>query len=428
MTVTEPAGPDTAAVPLWRDRATLGWVFASGVSEVGDEIWFVALAFSASQLGSPGLAGVVLGVATVPRALLTLLGGALTDRFDARKLMMASDASRIVVLAGVLFVLAARGVSPTLLVVTGLLFGVADAFYGPADIAFPRQMVPRTELSRLSALRQLLTRLAVVVGAPVGGLIVAWHGLSGAVTVDALSFAVILGVTALVRPRRPRARATGQSLLADVRDGLAYLRNTPRVRGLIIALAGLNMFVSPVVSVGLALRVSERMWGAPSLGLFSGAIGLGAIVGTLAAMRWRPAYPVRTGLLMLVLQAVSLAVVGVTPFWLTAALMVEVGVIAGLASPMLSGAFQATVEEQYLGRAGAVLSILADGLAPVGLAGFGGLAQVLGLGVTVACFGGAFVVLLAVTLMQPGVRAIRADGGVAETDNDTDAAVAVPGS
>ncbi|HEY1575412.1 MAG TPA: MFS transporter [Pseudonocardiaceae bacterium] len=419
--MTEPAGPGTSAVSLWRDRPTLGWVFASGVSQIGDEIWFVALAFSAAQLGSPGLAGLVLGCATIPRAALTLLGGALTDRFDARKLMMASDAARIVVLGGVLAVLAARGVSPTLLVVTGLLFGVADAFYGPADVAFPRQMVARTELSRLSALRQLLARLAVVVGAPIGGVIVAARGLSGAVTVDALSFAVILGVTLLVRPRRPRARSTGQSLMADVRDGLAYLRDTPRVRGLVIALAGLNVFVSPVVSVGLALRVSQQMWGAPSLGLFSGAIGAGAIAGTLAALRWRPVYPVRTGLLLLVLQAASLGVVGVAPYWLTVALMVEVGMVAGLASPMLSGAFQATVDEKYLGRTGAVLSILADGLSPVALAGFGGLAQLIGLGVAMACFGGAFVILLVVTLAQPGVRAVRADGR-----SDEDDAVPVP--
>ncbi|HEY0165402.1 MAG TPA: MFS transporter [Jatrophihabitans sp.] len=404
-----PVAPRQAPT-LWRDKRTLGWALGLGFSEFGDEIWFVALAYTAAQLGSPGLAGLVLAAATVPRAVLMLLGGALTDRFDARRLMIGADIGRVLVLVGALAMLAAGGVSVGLLLIVGFLFGVADALYGPAASAFPRQLVVKSELGRLSGLRQLLVRFAAIFGAPVGGVLVAAYGISGAMVADALSFLVILVVCVLVRPRWPRARATGHSVLSDMRDGLRYLRTTPRVRDLVVTLSGLNVFVSPVVAVGLALRVSERGWGPAALGLLSGAIGVGAAVGTLTGMRWRPAYPVRTALGLLIVQAAGLALLGLLPFGLTLGTVFAIGVTAGLASPMLVGPFQATVDEEYLGRTSAVLGISDNGLMPIAMIGFGALVQVAGLAASTVAFGCAFALLLGLSLSRPHMRAMRADG------------------
>lgn len=404
------------APPLWRDKSTLGWAFARGVSEVGDEIWFVALAFSAAQLGNAGLAGLVLACATIPRALLMLVGGALTDRFDARRMMILSDIARIVVLGVALIVFATQGVSAALLITIGFLFGIADAFYGPAAGAFPLQLVPRTELSRLAALRQLIGRFAGVFGAPLGGILVAAYGLGGAITTNAISFLVVLVALIAVQPRWPRAKSKGKSVKADVKDGLTYLRQTPRVRDLIIALSGLNIFVSPVLSIGLALHATRAGWGASGLGWLTGSIGVGAALGTLVAMRWRPAYPVRTALLLLFFQAAALALVGFAPFGLTLAAMVTVGIVAGLASPMLSGAFSATVDDEYQGRAGAVLSIADDGLAPIAMGGFGALAAFTGLATAAIAFGVGFAALLAFSLSRPHVRAMQLDGSTQSDD------------
>lgn len=400
------------APPLWRDRSTLGWAFAGGVSAIGNEIWFVALAFSAAQLGNASLAGFVLAAATIPRALLMLVGGAVTDRFDSRRMMIISDALRVVVLGIALVVFSVQGISAALLIAIGVAFGIVDAFYGPASRSFPLQLVPRPELGRLSALRQLIGRFARIVGAPLGGVLVAVYGLGGAMATNALSFVVIFGVLIAVRPRWPRTRSTGKSIRGDLRDGLVYLRRTPRVRDLIIALSGLNVFVSPVLSIGLALHATRHGWGAAGLGWLTGSIGVGAAVGTLVAMRWRPAYPVRTALLLLFFQAAALATVGLAPYVMTLGAMIIVGIVAGLASPMLAGAFQATVDEEYLGRAGAVLSLSDDGLAPVAMAGFGALAELTGLAAAAISFAVGFAALLSFSLSRPHVRALRADGSV----------------
>jgi hypothetical protein len=165
-----------------------------------------------------------------------------------------------------------------------------------------------------------------------------------------------------------------------------------------------------VLSIGLALHATQSGWGATGQGWLTGCIGVGAALGTAVAMRWRPAYPVRTALLLLFIQAASLVLVGFAPFWLTLAAMVAVGVVAGLASPMLVGAFQATVDDEYQGRASAVLSITDDGLAPVAMAGFGALAGLTGLTTAAAVFGVGFAALLAFSLSRPHVRALRLDG------------------
>ena len=149
---------------LWRDRRVLGWAVGEGISSVGDQIWLVAVAYAAVGLGSATLAGTVLACAALPRAVLMLLGGVVTDRVDARKLMLWSNIARILVLAGAIAVFEVAGTSATLLIAVGVLFGVADAFYGPASRALPRQLVSKEDLGRLAGFRQLLIRIALLSG------------------------------------------------------------------------------------------------------------------------------------------------------------------------------------------------------------------------------------------------------------------------
>jgi MFS family permease len=404
--------PRAGLPPLRRDRSVLGWSIAQGISEIGDEIWFVALAYAAARLGSPSLAGMVLACAAIPRALLMLVGGAMTDRFDARRVMLISDIGRMLVLVGALAVLAMAGTSAAVLIGVGLLFGVADAFYGPASAAYPRQLRPLGDMTQLAGIRQMINRGATLCGPPLGGLMVAGVGLGGAMAVDAFSFAVIALVLVMVRPRWPRKRASGGSVRADIGNGMSYLRRTSRVRDLAMALSGMNVFVTPVVTVGLAVRTVDAGWGPVALGALTACIGAGAVLGTMVAIRLRPRRPVFVALLFLLAQGVSLGVVGFGSFAAVLVAMVAVGGTAGLASPMLVGAFQATVDDEYVGRVGSILSLTDDGLAPLALVGFGALAAVAGLAVACVVSGTCFLLLIGIALARPHIRALRSDGSL----------------
>jgi len=414
-----PALPRVSLPPLRRDRKLLGWSVAQGVSETGDEIWFVALAYVAAQLGSPGLAGLVIACAAIPRALLMLVGGAVTDRFDAHRVMLVADIARTLVLVCAMAALAVWGVSAGLLIAVGLLFGIADAFYGPASSAFPRQLRPRAEMTQVAGIRQMINRGATLGGPPLGGILVVAGGLAGAMAVNATSFVVIALVLLVVRPRWPRPRAAGRSVLADIGDGLAYIRRTPEVRDLVLTLAGMNVFVAPVIAVGLALRAVEAGWGPVAFGVLTACIGAGALLGTAAAIRWRPAHPVFAALGFLAVQAVALGVTGFVSFEVALVAMSAVGVTAGLASPMLGGTFQATVADDYVGRTGSIVKLVDEGCAPLALVGFGALAAAAGLTVACAAFGGGFLALIAFALSRAEVRALRADGTVGAADKST---------
>ncbi len=396
--------------PLFRDTAVLGWALARAVSDIGDAVAFVAIAYAAARLGSPAVAGLVLAAAATPRVIFMLIGGAITDRVDTRRLMIGTDVARIAVLIAALVAVAVWGVSAPLLIAIGVPFGIADALYIPASATFPRQLVATAELARLAGLRQLMTRIATIVGGPLGLALVAVGGLSAALAADAVSFVVIAVVLVAVRPRWPRARSAGRSILGDVRSGLGYLGRTPPVRDLVIALSGLNVFGAPVLSVGIALRTTQQGWSPNGLGLLTGCIGAGAAVGTLAVMAHRPQRPVLFGLQLMFVQAAAVAAVGLLPYPGEVAAMLVVGVTAGLASPLLSGAVQAVVAEQFLGRTSAVLSIADTGLAPLALAGFGLLVSTSNLAAACLAFGFAFAVLMVFAVSRPHLAALTPAG------------------
>jgi hypothetical protein len=248
----------------------------------------------------------------------------------------------------------------------------------------PRQLVRPDDLGGVSAMFQLAYRLAGFVGAPLGGVLVAAGGLRLVMIADALSFVAVSVILAtLLKPRFPRALSTGASMLGDIAAGLSYIWRTPSVRTLVLALSGLNLFVSPVLAVGVVLRAHDAGWSSTSLGLMEATIAVSAAAASAYAIGWRPVHPARTGLLLLVLQAAACVVVGVAPFAAMFAAMIVIGITAGLASALLSGVFQRTVAADYLGRTGSIQSLGDDVLMPLAMIGFGALAA--GTSVAVAC-------------------------------------------
>ena len=219
--------------------------------------------------------------------------------------------------------------APTLLAIA-LAFGVAAGLTLPSGMALIRQIVNPDDFGTVMGWNQVSGRVMRLLGAPVGGILVAWGGLVAAMVVDAATFAVIAVVLALVvraRYRLPRAEEARwrDSFVA----GMGYLRRTPTARTFVIGLTALNVFVSPVVALGLALRVEGSAWGPAWLGIADAALAGGAIVGSLAAIRWQPTYAAGSGFRVLVLQGVGLAVVGVPYVPVVLVGMLTVGVTAG---------------------------------------------------------------------------------------------------
>ena len=198
----------------------------------------------------------------------------------------------------------------------------------------------------------------------------------------------------------------GTPWLASLRDGVAYLRRDDKARMLVLGLTSLNVFVSPVIALGVALRVTGSAWGASWLGYAEAAFAGGAILGSLLGMRIRPTAPARAGFLTLIAQGGLIAAVGLDHRFTVVAGMFGIGLTAGTASVWLSGAFQRTVATSHLGRVASLTSLGDLALVPAAIPLFGALAATSSVLTATTVFGTAMAVLCAWIATRPGTGTI----------------------
>ncbi len=286
-TETVVPSPTTARPAL--PRSYLLWLAGTRASLAGDAALSFALGWAASAHGGR-LAALVLTAITLPRTVLLLLGGAVGDRFGARRVMITGD---VVMLAAVLaLALADRrwGTPPWLLLGFAALVGTVDAFYLPATGSMPRRLVGREQLPRAMALRQAGGQIAALLGAPLGAVLVGVAGLSGTALVDAVSFAAVLAVMVRLRPAaeaQPSPRSE-ERLLAGIAGGVRLAATDPVLRPALLLTAAAAAGVLPVVALLGPLLARADGWGPGPAGLVAAGQGAGILLAALGAARRGP--------------------------------------------------------------------------------------------------------------------------------------------
>lgn len=388
-----------------RDRAVHAWIGIKALSDAGDAIWSIALAWTAVQITSPAVAGLIVAAGTLPRAMILLFGGVLADRANARHVMMLFNTIRVAVLVAVVLWVLASPPSVLVLLLAAVAFGACDAFYEPSAGTIARQLVRTADLPAYSAMMQTASRLGTLGGAAVGGFLVAASGLAGSASMNALTFTAVVAFIAIwLRPRFSLRRAEKEPALRGIQRGFAHLKTAPTTRTLVIALSGLNLAVGPAVGIGLALRAHDQGWGASAVGIFEALLGLGAALGAVSVAKWRPPHEARAGFWALVVQGLAIIAMGLGPAWGVGAASFTIGATAGYASVLLGSTFAATVDPSYLGRMGSITRLGDDVFMPLAMAAFGALASATALWVPFALYGAAMTALMIVPLRNPVFR------------------------
>lgn len=394
--------------PFRRDALVHSWLIVKALSDAGDAIWTIAVAWTAVQIASPAIAGLVVAAGTIPRAVILLIGGAIADRVDPRRMMLLFNAIRVTVLVvAAVWILASSPTVAVLLVAT-IAFGICDAFYEPAAGTIARQLVRTSDLPSMSALAQTLSRLGTMAGAAVGGFLVAWLGMPGSAAADALTFTVVIAFIAIwLKPRFALPRnGKDTTVLKSVASGFRHLGEDSATRTLVLALSGLNLAVGPALAIGLPLQATTHGWGAAAVGIFEALVGGGAMVGALVVMRWRPRREAIGGFWALVVQGVGIVLVGIGSPIVVCLGCVLIGLTAGFASVLLGSTFAATIAPDYLGRMSSLTRLGDDVLMPLAIAVFGLLAGVLPAWAPFAIYGAALMLMMIAPLRNPRLRAI----------------------
>ena len=277
MSATTPA-PEVPAFSC--DRTVHAWLALKGVSDAGDAAWTIALAWTAVQIASPAVAGFVVAAGTIPRALVLLLGGVIADRFNTLRVLRIITLARVAVLLATVVGVQSAGASVPLLLGVAVAFGVCDAVFEPSVATLGRQLVREEDLAAYMGAGQTASRLGTMLGAALGGGLVALGGLTAAALVNVATYAVVfLALAAVLVARFPLPRAGSEPVLRSIAAGFGYLRSDTSAMALVLALSGLNLAVGPALGLGLALRVQKGQWGPEVLGLLQALVGLGAAGG-----------------------------------------------------------------------------------------------------------------------------------------------------
>jgi MFS family permease len=150
--------------PFARDRRIQAWAVCSGISAAGDTAWLVALAWTATAIAGPGSAGLMLGAGTLPRAIVSLYGGALADRLDTRRVMVLTNLGRIAVLLVAAACAWWLGLTVPLLLSVSIVFGC----WMPCSIRLTPLFPDRWCDRRISPRQQVCFKSpAELVGSPV---------------------------------------------------------------------------------------------------------------------------------------------------------------------------------------------------------------------------------------------------------------------
>ena len=295
-----------------RDFALL--ISGQAVSDLGDGMYAVALAWRVYQSYSTPAALSVVGIAFfVPRLLVTIAGGVLSDRFERRWTMIGADCGRAVAVS----ILAAISLGPhqeLLAIVVLVAFqAIAGSLFGPAESALLPQLVSAEELGRANSLRTVISPLAsAVLGPAVGGAIIASAGSSAAFWVDAGTYVVSVVTLLFMGSHRMTTAKQRRSVLSDAKQGFAYVAGRPWLWGPILtASIAQLLYAGPNQALVPYLVKFELHASAGALGVVLACGGLGTVAaGLLTARLPRPRAIVTFMILGWTLGIGSIAIVG----------------------------------------------------------------------------------------------------------------------
>ena len=315
----------------------------------------------------PAALGWVVAAQFTPSLLLGPWFGAVTDRHDRKRILMVAEAGLGIVAAA--YALASATGRLTLALIGGLAlgWGVLNALDTPARRALVPMLVTPDRSASASALSGVVLLTGMTAGSALGATLVAASGITTAFAVNAATFAFDLVVLGTIRTgASPRvARAPGQ-----LRDGLAYLRHTPRLRTPLVALAVL-------ATLGFTVQVSVPVLVRTVFGAGAGAVGIAFTVVTAGGLAGSILAATRSSGRVLVsaaaVMAAAMVLTAAAPS-LGVALIGLAGV--GLAWAMFIAATLAilqTAEPAVMGRVMSWLAVVLVG----GLAAGGALAGVI---------------------------------------------------
>jgi MFS family permease len=387
------SAPPSPAKALFANRSFRLLLTGSAISMLGDQFTLVAMPWLVLKLTGDSLAlGTVLATIALPQAVFILLGGAVVDRFDARRVLLVARSINAVLIA-VLCALVATGLI-RLWMVYGIALGIglATAFVFPAGASIlPRMLEPRL-MPAANGVLMSLRQVNLFLGPLLAGVLIARfpagaqagsttladaRGIAVAFGFDALTFVASIVSLLIIRiPPLPAQVLPPRNVLHSMAEGIAGVWRDLALRSYLLYVSLIALFVGGPVQVGLPLLADARLhWGAASFGMLMSAHGGGVLLGTMLTGTGVLSTRGRLGIKLLSIDVAcglllaALALVQST--WVGAGLLLVLGTCGGFVQVAMFSWIQQRIPPERMGRTMGVVMFVFIGVAPLSAAGAG---------------------------------------------------------
>jgi Na+/melibiose symporter-like transporter len=402
---------------LWRHRDFLLLWAGQSVSELGSAVTLVAAPLVAVVLlrATTFQIGLLAAAATVPFLLIALPAGLVVDRLARRRLMIACDIGRMLVIGSVPVAAALGALTLAQLFAVALLAGILTVFFDVAYQSYVPSLVTRQQLADGNGKLAATQAFAQVAGPGLGG---ALYGLlrAGAMTADALSYAASSAAMLAIRAREPAGRPpitqrAARSLRAELLAGLVFIARHPILRKIAACTATANLFLSMAMALEVVFMIrvlhvrpeyAGTLLAIGSLGGVAGGIVSGALTRLIGSARVIWVSLLGFGVLGLLLPLAE-------PGWRVA--LIPAGLFAVSFAGVLYNIAQLSFRQsicppELLGRLNAAIRWLVWGTLPLGgiaggaLGTLAGIRPTLWIGVTGSWLAGLWVLFSPLRTMR----------------------------
>lgn len=334
-------------VPAFR-----AWMAGRATNAFGNSVAPIALAFAVLDISdSASDLGLVVGARTLANVLFLLFGGALADRVPKNVLMVGASLAAFVSQAVVATLVLTDTATIPLLMALSAFNGMVAALSMPASAAIIPQIIPSEIRQQANALGRLFLNGAIILGAPIGGVLVAAVGPGWGIVADALTFLVSGLCFALIKLPPAPAREPGEEpakqggIVHDLRAGWSEFRSRTWLWAVVAGFCVLNASLVGGMFV-LGPVIADDTIGRQAWGFVLASETAGMIVGALIAIRLRVRRLLFVGVVCTAFMALPVFVLGAYPHVF---LMIAAGFVTGVAVEQFAVGWETTMQEHVPG-------------------------------------------------------------------------------
>jgi MFS family permease len=398
-------------VPPVRRQAPLYSLYAAEiVSLAGNAVAQLAIPwYVLTTTGSAALTGLAVFFNFLPIVLAAFFGGVVVDRLGFRATSIVADFASAAAVAAIPLLESTVGIELWQLFTLVFLGALLDAPGATARAALLPDVVELAgaRMERASGIRSGIQQGALLVGAPIGGVLVAAFGATTALWLDAASFLVSAALVGFFVPRpAPPAEAEKRGkFFTELADGMRFIWRQRVLRAVVLMVLLTNLLEAPFPVV-TAVLAREEYGSAADLGLMFGFFGGGALVGSLVYSAIGHRLPRRRTFLWC-FTGVPLAYLGLAalpPLPLALAVLAFAGIVAGPINPLLFTVTTEIVPTELRGRVFGAVRGGAWAAIPLGTLVGGVLVGAVGVAASFLAIGVLLALVVAYGFVNPAFR------------------------